>query len=208
MFFVIFLIVLDLLLVRWLKLSKVAWKKTEYVWLGFATLGLIGMAIDAKTLLSRNLLQQHVERQYGMYVSVRQDIEFGTGAAICRKFIRSEYSPADLEEIQREYDFACTWFRERLVQLPHDPRPEFPDLVIDIASAMSKVTDEMLLEYFHLLSRDIENYKIGLDILQTLQRGANPEGSKDALIIFSPMLLAFALALRITKVTGEIKLET
>jgi len=39
--FAFFLVAFNVILVRWLKLGRVAWKRIEYVWLGFAALAWI-----------------------------------------------------------------------------------------------------------------------------------------------------------------------
>lgn len=51
------LITLDLLLVRWLKLSKFAWKRIEYIWLGTVALGLISASAEVRNWLAAQQAQ-------------------------------------------------------------------------------------------------------------------------------------------------------
>src|SRR5262249_35604179 len=114
--FVFLLVAFDLIFVRWLKLGKIAWKLVDYVWLGFAALGLIGSVAQVRTLAAsaeRGLYEDRAAFAFNIAKSLA-DADAARPGAICRTFVRSEYSPPpdEFERIQREYDVACQWITQ------------------------------------------------------------------------------------------------
>jgi hypothetical protein len=126
---------------------------------------------------------------------------------ICRKFVRSQYSPPpeDFDRTQREFDATCQWFKsvfEALpttvpkdeiarVNFPSEPNVSQPDLVQFISSF------DLALNEFNRASRG-EKF---------LRENSHETDADVMMALFTPILLAAALALRITKVTGELKLD-
>src|SRR4051794_11601602 len=49
------LVVLHVILVFWLKVGKRGWKLSDYYWLGFTAVGLIGASGQARHLVAKNM---------------------------------------------------------------------------------------------------------------------------------------------------------
>jgi hypothetical protein len=204
---VVFLVILHVVLIYWMKLNKVWWKRVDYIWLAFAALSLLGAASEVRRLIAGNLVELQRHRVISDYNFLRQQAEFGTGPVYCRKFIPSEFSPSNLGELQRDYDLACEYYKALYASLPQ----QNPDKLeqVNILGALKKpaVSNKGLREDFDRIDELISLYNRSQDELNKLTEAQQRSRYEVDFIVLSPLLLVFALALRITKVTGEIRLE-
>jgi hypothetical protein len=202
--FVALLVVFDLILVRWLKLGAPAWKRADYVWLCSAAVGLIGTSMDARRVLAEAAIDNRRVDRERTYAEVLYNVNFMTGPAVCRTFTKPEYSPSNFAEIQAEYDAVCKFARESVDLL----RPRPPETLADFHMASRpSTTDDVLLDTFKDLDRALIAYRTADSEYHRTVVMATRGGSDLALTVISPILVAFALALRITKVTGELAEE-
>ncbi len=126
---------------------------------------------------------------------------------LCRKATRSNLSPPNFDEIERQFDEACAWLKSAPTILPeHDDGPFIP-LNFDDTHFPSDITEPIILnsaQWVKGLFREYEERRLRLeDLKKQTEQSAFEEASRAV----SPILLCIALALRITKVTGEIRLE-
>jgi hypothetical protein len=206
--FIIAIVCLHAVLVFWLKLGKRAWKAIDYVWLGFAALGLIGAAGQARQELAQNRISFSESRADGMYSLAKSlaDSYSKDPGAVCRKFIRGQYSPpeAELDRTQHEYDLACEWFKSVAMKLPLSyDRREITNEALPPDPVVTAGDLKDILAGFH---KQVDYYNVSAKQHAELLRAATHSDMEITLTMLSPLLLALALALRITKVTGEIRL--
>lgn len=207
--FVASLVAFDLILVRWLKLGKTAWKRVDYIWLGVGVLGILGSVEVPRTIVSHNLLAQ---AEFGMIWSasnLRITAGFGTSPAICRTFVRSEFSPPEPEfsDSQREYDAVCSWFKSVAKVLPKEPANVTAPIAMESFGPIPATSDSQLrwaVAEFENAVRGANQQLAEIERLRAI--GAQTE-FESVLRILGPLLLTIAVALRITKVTGELKNE-
>lgn len=202
--FAVALLLFDLILVRWLRLGRKAWKRVDYMWLAVSAVGLLGTATDVRRMMASSQMgyaNGYKASAYGLLLD-----EVGTlgSIAVCRPFTRSEWSPSNLDEIQREYDSVCDFGRQLRSGLPSEP-PE----KLDTAPFVKRpsVTDRMLKQIYSELDSEVGRYESVETAIAKTTAAAGRSSGELTLSILSPLLLAIALALRITKVTGELKSE-
>jgi hypothetical protein len=201
---VLLLVGFDLVLVRWLRLGKVAWKRVDYIWLIVAALGLYGAAADVRRTAAANSLPlQHDLRQVA-YLSVVDSVRFMTGPAVCREFVRSNSSPKNFDEVQVEFNRVCTFARTLAHALP-TTEPKALDR--DFFLRRPPVTESALRENYQWLDQRVEDYLTADRQYSETVRGVERTSMDLFYAAIAPVLLVVALALRITKVTGEIRLE-
>ncbi len=205
--FVVLLIVFDLILVRWLKLGNFAWKIVDYIWLGVGALGLIGAASQSRQITATNFLPFAVEVKTMTFQSAQQYVSGYRGSPIiCRTFTRTEFSPPpeELDRISKEYATVCTWFEQLYAVFPQTE----PTGGIDPTGfpVPPEVTSRDLQDIIGGFARTLDPYNVHATYVENLRRKAQRSEAETSLMIVIPLLLAIALALRITKVTGEIKL--
>ena len=179
-------------------LTKIGWKQVDYFWLAIATLGLVSITADARSYVAGNWMEAERVRASTMF-------------SIVNRFANNEskklHELANLDgQVVEHYNLAYEWFNEAdfmLSKLNPEDVPElnlknYPQvasnpMVDDIFKQFTDLTN-MYAEDRNMFSRTSD--VVGKNIFESI------------LLYFSPFLICFALALRITKVTGEIKLET
>jgi hypothetical protein len=201
------LVVFHLVLVYWLKLGRIAWKWVDFCWLAFAVLGLIGAAEQARQAVAVSLVEIAEARTTVTYSPVRSlaDI-YSREGPVCRTFVRSEYSPPpdEFNRAQREYNIACEWFRKVALALPQ--QAEMHEITDEILLPEPNITEDDLKSILREFRQQIAYHNERARQLSEVRSAAARSDTQQALIMISPLLLAIALALRITKVTGEIRL--
>jgi hypothetical protein len=208
--FAFFLVLFDLTLVRWFKLSSSWWKIVDYIWLGFAALGLFSTAAQVRKLAATdqiNMFQQRAAVGLSALRDVATILKARPGP-VCRTFIRSQNSPPqeEMERAQQAYNQACEWF-ERLGSIIPREVP-MPPKLISADSLPSRPDDSIgdlkaIIDSFY---DQLEYYNQDVEQLLAVYNATRSTDFEDQLIYLGPFLLALALALRITKVTGEIRL--
>lgn len=210
--FAFLLLAFDLILVRWCKLNKVAWKRVEYVWLGFAALGLFGAVSQVRVSVAHSQKSMFEERTLRSFEAVRHltGLLSSNPGVLCRTFIRSEFSPpsAEFDKVQNEYNQACQWIKDISSQLPK--QMESPPTIIQSTSLKSppKASSADLNDIIDGVYRQLGYYNDNARVLNGLIDRTKRNTIDDALMLLGPYFLAIALALRISKVTGEIGLES
>ena len=126
---------------------------------------------------------------------------------ICRKFVRSQYSPPpeDFDRTQREFDATCQWFKSVFEALP----ATLPKDEIATASLPSKpsVSQPDLVQFISSFDLALNEFNRALRGKKFLRENSHETDADFMMALFTPILLAAALAPRITKVTGELKLD-
>ncbi len=204
--FALALVIFQLVLVRWIPLSKVAWKKVDYVWLSLAMLGIIGGVGAARQQIAINFISLAESRITFAEEQIKERLEFGRGPAICRTFVRSEFSPPpeEFNRIQREYDEQCNWFRTVSEKLQDTTFVKREILRLEDFGILPSGGDEWATSN---LKDAAQWYNNALKAYKELSKARHRSNLEFTLTVVGPFLLAIALALRITKVTGEIRLE-
>jgi len=111
-----------------------------------------------------------------------------------------------MERVQREYNQACDWFGNLGSTIPREL--PMPPKVISAASLPSRPNTSMgdLKDMIDGFYRQLEYYNESIQPFLVVYNATRRSDFEDQLTYLGPFLLVLALALRITKVTGEIKL--
>jgi hypothetical protein len=205
--FVVALAAFHLLFVIWFPLDRIGWKKVDYVWLLLALIGIIGAAGSVRQELARNLGDTARDRVDVGAASVKSALQFGRGPAICRTFIETDHSPPRVivDDFTRGFDKECRWFRDAGERLPTTPFAKLQMLRLqDFGASPPMVGDTWAIEN---LKTSIDLYDAAVAKQADLSHAASRSNMEFALQVFAPTAIVVGLALRITKVSGEIKLE-
>jgi hypothetical protein len=206
--FVVALAAFHLVLVLWRPLSIVAWKKVDYVWLSLALLGIVFGAGAARREVAANMASTAKSRLEFAVTQVEDRLAFGRGPAVCRKFVRSEFSPPpqEFDRMQREFDAECAWFRSATERLPQTSFARREVLRLEeLGSSPPQGGDGWAISS---LQDSIRRYNEAAAKSKELSGAMQRPEIESILAVIGPPLLAVALALRITKVTGEIWRDT
>jgi hypothetical protein len=121
--FAFLLVVFHWVLVRWLRLSSADWKIVDYVWLGFAALGLFSAAGQVRTLAATaqlSMLRDRTAYQSSDLQRLITSLQKRNGNVCGRTFIPSEGSPPPekLNIAEREYNLTCEWVDKLASAIP------------------------------------------------------------------------------------------
>lgn len=195
-----FLLSMHLVLVSWLKLGDLAWKRVDYVWLAATGLGVFVLSAEAGRQLSVRYLVGERFAAQADYDVLRQSLDRPAG--VCMPRVRSEFSPANFDEVVREQKILCRRAQALFERLPAAPE-NFPVLDDSTLAGLSLgIRHETL--FVDELSRHLVHYQNSLRQYKIFAAKNRVSEEEFLYVVLGPLLLAFALALRITKVTGEI----
>src|SRR5262245_28937921 len=107
------LLLFHCLLVWFRNLTSVGWKRVDYIWVSLAFLGVLGTVAQSREIVAsnhRNLAQARAKVRFEWF---KDAVAFGHSPAICRTFVRSEFSPPEeqMKELQLGYNAQCEWFK-------------------------------------------------------------------------------------------------
>lgn len=203
--FLVLLLAMHAALVWWGRLSDAAWKRVDYIWLSTAALGLVAGASSADRFLSSRYVRTEVLQTEFAYAAVRSYLETGggPGSALCAPHPRTETSPPDNEEIEKARASLCARFRKWDANLPEKVSAPYPSLK-EYSDALAATDHKYVGFYIEDLTQFIRNYEDHSKKANGFASSSKTSFLDDLLVVISPLLLMFALALRFTKVSGEL----
>jgi hypothetical protein len=210
--FVASLIIFHFILIRLLNLGAIAWKRVEYCSLVIFALGLLSAVSQVRTLSAADqigLFQKKADASLSLLRELAQQRSSRNGY-LCRPRTRAVNSPPPevFNRAQRDYSQACDWFKDRIADIPPQvPTPPVP-LSLPPRPDFSAYSWESLDSIFNDFDSQLTVYNNDIRALGVIYQRAHPTNLDDDLTNLWPFLLAIALALQITQVTGEIGLES
>jgi hypothetical protein len=212
-FFCVSLVIVHFGLLWALRDDVLKWHKLDYIWLPMALFGLLGQTQSNKVEVGKNisvfwLNQENAElRELNRLVNSYSN----ENSYPCVKGVWSEYSPPRhiFESIDRDDQRICDWYKSL--------RPIVPTTKTGLDDFLSRKLPEPPKLSGHSGSGPedaVNNFQDTLASLKDVRVwiAKNEEEMKSShflqvLRMFSPLLICFALAIRITKVTGEARLK-
>lgn len=181
-------------------------KKIDYWWLGFTSLALFGAIDKQKQLFADGDIALSKSRLRASISELKREISFQNHYVCDTHWLAPPYSIPDPSSIVRykTRDEACAWYKrldesvskaglsdKEIIDISNHPIPEqiseWPD--DNIKTAINEAKKELTF-------RD--------DTVSSYEKSILYK----CVLLFSPYLLALALALRIAKVSGELRLDT
>jgi len=197
-------IVFHVVLIYVVKLDKIGWKRADYFWLGATVLSLWGLASDLRHQVAAGDLPAQVARRDTAYQAILDQVGVMASPSLCAHFIRSGYSPRDLDEIEKQNDALCSFAGALVRSLPKSTPDSLPHSLV---AGRPRLTAPSLLTWYYELNFAIQLFEAADQRYRETREASTRTDAEWLLILISPVLLALGLALRITKVTGEVILE-
>lgn len=188
-------------------LGRVGWKVVDYVWLLFGLLGALSGVQAVRQELAEGLLPEAEEVLRSDAASILDRIAIGASPTVCRTLEPLEPTPRD-EEIarrQREFDEVCAWFRSAKQRVGRGLPAERPLTLEALGGGPAPLAEEFSI--VEDLEDAVARYNRAQHTVERLASQADQSDVEATLGAIAPFLIAIALALRITKVTGELRIE-
>jgi hypothetical protein len=206
------LLVVTIMLLHWAlvyqwPLGKTAWKRVDYIWVSFAIFGVIGGISESRQMLARGSVVWAETRLAAIWQELRNDVRImGQPTGFCRTFNRTEASPPaeEMDRLEREYAQACTWIKDLGFALPDSATAKIDAWAIEAAP---KATDAQLAIWVKRIADFAATFNEVLARRAMLLEQSKRSSGEQFMVMVAGILLVFALALRLTKVTGEIRLD-
>lgn len=165
------------------------------------------MASEVRGTVAESWFSLESSRTASSLERLKSEFSNPEGTYLCMKFIRSEYSPDDFDKRQKQHDLRCEWLKEVASVAQSFSIKELPEIKY---SSFPKPTfkGESLLERYKLLKKHIDWYTEDRKAVSEVEALISKSEFEKTIFYLSPFLLCFALALRIAKVTGEIRHES
>ena len=204
------LAIFHVVLVFMAKLDKNAWKWVDYFWLSFALIGLVGQVAESRRITATGFRSMSEAKLESNFRILRDRIDFyANSEAFCRQPVRTSSSPPEEEfnRIKLEFDRACEWAKKYASTMPKTVQPPFAELLwIEFPYAQNEASSATK-DSMDSIRQSVEEYNLLVREHTGLLQSQEKSEFERTLAMLSPLLLAVALALRITKVTGEIRLD-
>ncbi|MGP2656526.1 hypothetical protein ACOJTA_05715 [Malaciobacter sp. WC5094] len=203
--FVFFLVLFYFLFIKWFPLSKINWKRVDYIWLFLATIGIIALISEQRIQTAKYWVK--LDKNYTLTpLRTIDEVFLGKSAQsyICSKGIKSKYSPKNFDEIERLSELHCEWFKKvrtfldsklKEDDLPNIKIEDLPIVTFYKAPHIDNVNE---------IKKFINNYNKLKKEYITVQNLTQKSEFEKVLFYLAPFILLIGLALRITKVTAEI----
>lgn len=197
-----------------LAFNELRWHALDYLWLPMVLLGVLGGAQQNRVEISNAFRGAWEYQLRGSLAEANRLLKYHTSdqTYLCQKATRSEYSPPPqiFEQIERDGIETCKWFKE-LQQFV----PQSPESVPKGFSLKEMPRPPSLSGHSGSGPEDaIENMQSSLkEVVEALAEIQTHTAEKESPFMirlakyYGPLLVCFALAIRITKVTGEARIK-
>jgi len=179
------------------------WKKVDYFWLGIAGLTLISATAEVRKMIARN-------EASNLEIKFHSDLDFLKNQAkfyedYCQIWHKNNWSISDSERIYAaQFDSVKIWF-DTVIKRLNVPEESLGWLALDTSSSVFSMTDEIMIKdirkRFIRMINDVQTSYI--EYQETLNKTKSSD-FEVVLVAFLPYIFAFALALRITRVSADI----
>jgi hypothetical protein len=206
--FVLALAIFHGILVYLWPLGKIGWKKVDYIWISFALIGVFAAISESRQIFARGTKIYADARLVGSFERIRSDLDvLSSSGVICRQFARSDFSPPPevFERIQQQHNLACERAKELSSQFPQSLSDIQKEIDLKQFEPDPNITDRIVKLQLQRLQNSATNFNRVWEARQKLAKQLERNDFEIFLVIISPLLIVLAVALRLTKVTGEIK---
>jgi hypothetical protein len=196
-------IILHFLLVYPRNLSKTQWKKVDYLWIALTAFGLIGSTNSVRVMYNKNQISLYDHSIPFQYHYLRSFLTPDGSKAVCLEYVRDRLSPPDFDSIVADQTRSCEWSKKMYqLTLVVDT---FNYAAIDTAKIPTLRTKDNVW-FRDMLISIIYEYNKQVKEKAVLQDGLTGE-TATMVLFYTPLLLIIGLAIRITKVSGELRHE-
>ena len=186
-------------------LKEVNWKRLDYVWMFAAVLGVLASSGKAARFIAENQLNNFQEpATITSYEFLRADIKSGAEGPACAVLHRSGDSFPDFDERVKEQQSICEQYKKFDAQMPESVGPPFKPLK-DLGFVPFTGNPQYVAASFDIANRDAEEYERNRETYDEIAEKTKSSKWENAYLAMGPLLLAVAVALRITRTSGEIR---
>ena len=205
--FILELVALHLALLRpSLRPSPRRWTTIQYLSLCLALLGLLSAVGSSRQAVSKGMLpwaRNARDLRFQVFEDELQE-ETVDGGLLCRRFVRSAYSPPpeQFDRTQRDYDEACSRVRVFARSLPKDHLSDETTLAVGEFKNFHS-PDEVAEQSLSRLRASLDEFNSANSKVNALTEATQNSELEEFIPVLTPYTLALALALQFWKTSAE-----
>ena len=196
-------IILHFLLVWPRNLSKTQRKKIDYIWISLTALGLVGATNTVRVNYNKARISLYDNSIPFRYHYVLSFLGPDGSTTICGSYVKDKYSPPDFDSVVADQKRSCEWTKQVYNILSHVDTTNYH--AIDTTKIPPLVTKEAAW-FREMIFTVIREYNQQVNEKAKLQAELDDEFAT-AIQFYTPFFLILGLAIRITKVSGELRHE-
>ncbi|WP_167512792.1 hypothetical protein [Aliivibrio finisterrensis] len=179
-------------------LSKVQWKKVDYLWPLVAGIGLMGTVSEVRSRVASDW----AETEHTRAVLSLESINKYTSNQL-ESFLCTNEKGVD-EEVESQQ--SCAWFLESTMYLRSINFNELPNITFD---SLPRITfsSGLIESNIMYLEGMFDNYQSQKHVYETTMLETKKHPLEEAFWYLSPYLICIAISVRVTKVSAELKME-
>jgi hypothetical protein len=189
---------------RW-PLTAMQWRRVDYVWLFVTAISILFMAADVQTRLAGNItakeeLVQKEQRSFQLHIASEQEF-------YCKRFAGGvELARGGTGELASQVQLQCDWLTEMTTRVQTPPASAPGKRWGRLLPKAPAVSDPMIVRDHDEIRERAAHLDAEEADLAHAQQVIAAQWWVEPLRLLGPLLLLMAFALRLTKVSGEIRL--
>lgn len=187
-------------------LSQLAWKYVDYLWICMALLGAIAASGDIDRHLTEIEIEKSARVSASLYNLFRELYLVNAPAYACVDVKNPGTADTQAPMYGEQFAKACDWFKVLAERFPRFTSNNYKKINFESLSPPqfeSKVFASVIEDMRILVSK----YNASINVLHEVQKSGRLSRFEKLYIALWPIFLILAVAIRITRVSGEIKNE-
>jgi len=189
-----------------LNLSKLAWKKVNYLFLAFSITGLVSVAINLRSEIANNWAEIEKSRAQSFADIELPQLDPSKNSYYCMELKRSENSAENYSKIEKDFKNACSWLKITYQNLSKVDYEEPSKINVDALPPIN-FTEASLTDLPNWIRKRVSEYNEQVDIYRNTKKLTQKSPYEAAILYYAPFLLCISFAIGITKTTGELRIE-
>jgi hypothetical protein len=182
------------------KLTTEQWRLMDYIWISLTAIGLFATAAQVRNSMNQRLIPLSVPPLVTDFKILRDLLDTYTHA-FCGPHVRSDLSPPNFDAIEEERKIVCDWLKGVVLTLPDRVEPDFPELTMP---APPNVDEEVTING---IRGAFNSYNKLRREREALLAATKSNSFEEIIYTLGPLLTSVGLAIRFTKVTGELLID-
>lgn len=181
----------------------VFWKRSDYVWLTLASVGLLSGTGDVRRFVSSHAIDTQAARTAFDFKFLKDHVE-AAEAVYCRAVERGPKASGSVDEGERARVQLCRWYGQIRRQLPDKVGPQFPQITLPEGGPGNSTESQSAQASVRKILRSYEDGRVEM---VRLRDGTRRTELDSLLLALGPLALIAGLAVRLTKATAEVRIE-
>ena len=173
------------------------WRISHFLGLFFASLGIFGILKDSRRFFYEReyyKCQKQIEAEYRW--RLKSNLNEGL---YCRKFIKTEFGPSNIDMMQQDYDLTCQWIKDNKMYIYECYYRQIPIINDSILFPKAQLSDVILKNYFSELRQCINDYNNDISKLEEYEEGLRMNDFEVYYLVFSTLFIAIGLGWEFVK---------